>query len=83
MSKPHRFTWQCEDGYAGGSRPQTLEISPDEIEDDMSDVEILSLLEDSVQDDFSNKVSPSWKQDDEIKFMKWALAIRDEKASKE
>ncbi len=55
-----KIKWEVEDGYVGKSRPQYLEI-PDEDLEDMDEDEKQSYIEDSVKNDFENKVSFTWE----------------------
>jgi hypothetical protein len=75
------FTWQISDGYSGGARPQFVDISLDDFQDDMTDADILECLEQIVQDDFEQKASASWSDREQERFLKWVkdgLAGRDE-----
>ncbi len=65
--------YQADDGYCGGSRPQSFKISRDEIEDDMTRDDLTEMFEDMVQDDFEQKVRPSEGNYEE--FIEWALEI--------
>ncbi len=62
-----KVMWEVEDGYAGGSRPQSVEVPDDEIAEccDLKDAE--KLIQDYVQEEFENTVSASIKGWDEIK----------------
>lgn len=51
-----KVRWQVDDGYAGGSRPQSLTI-PDEDFEDMTEEEKEAYIEECIQDDFNNKIS--------------------------
>ena len=53
-------TWEVADGYAGRTRPQTTKISHSEIVDCDSEDEVKKLIEDSIQDDFDQKISPDY-----------------------
>ena len=49
--------WEVDDGYVGGSRPQTTEIDLDEFDADMSDITIIRMIEDYIQEDFLQRVT--------------------------
>ena len=55
--------WEVDVGYVGGSRPQTLEISDEEIEDCESTEEIEEYIDACVKNEFETTVSYSWKID--------------------
>ena len=52
-----RVTWQIDDGYAGPSRPQHVEVDDEELAECETDEERERLIEDTVQEDFNQKVS--------------------------
>lgn len=51
------ITWEIEDGYCGGSRPQHLKIDLDNFDQDTSLQDIERILEDLIQEDFTQTVS--------------------------
>jgi len=53
-----KVIWGVEDGYAGKSRPHTTEI-PDEELEGLSDEQREEHIQESVQEDFNDKVYPS------------------------
>jgi hypothetical protein len=55
-SEKFRVEWDVEDGYVGGSRPQVLSVSLCEFDGDSLE-EIVQYIEQSIQDDFDEKVS--------------------------
>lgn len=52
------ITWEIQDGYFGGSRPQSFELDDYDILycDDISELE--DLFWEAIQEDFEQKVSP-------------------------
>ncbi|HEC65113.1 MAG TPA: hypothetical protein ENI23_07465 [bacterium] len=50
------INWEIEDGYAGGSRPQTITIPDDELEMCETDEERRELVYEYIQDDFEQTV---------------------------
>lgn len=50
------ITWEVQDGYCGGSRPQTTEIN-DIVLEDLDDEERQEYIEDAVQEDFEQTVT--------------------------
>lgn len=50
-------TWQCEDGYVGGSRPHRVEVPDDELAECETEEEREQMINDYVEEDFRNKVS--------------------------
>lgn len=52
--------WRVEDGYAGGARPQGTEVDDEDILDCETVEEAVAMIEECVQEDFGNKVSPAW-----------------------
>lgn len=51
-------TWEVADGYAGRTRPQTTKIDHSEIVDCDSEDEVKWLIEEAIQSDFEQKISP-------------------------
>ena len=45
-------TWQVDDGYAGGSRPQHTEIPDEDLDDCESEEEKQKIIDEYVQSDF-------------------------------
>jgi hypothetical protein len=71
-------TWEAEDGYVCGSRPHHFQISPDDLDEDMSDEDLKSLFWEAIQSDFERRVSPV--SEDEERFLEWARTkIEDQK----
>jgi len=52
-----KVTWQVEDGYCGGSRPQYTEIPDDELEECETEEERNELIAQYIQEDFNNNIS--------------------------
>jgi len=50
-------TWEIEDGYCGGSRPQTTEVPDDELDECETESDCQTLIDEYVQADFENTVS--------------------------
>lgn len=48
--------WQVEDGYAGKSRPQYTRIYPEDFVNYETVAEIVSGIEEAIQEDFVNKI---------------------------
>jgi hypothetical protein len=55
-----KVTWEVADGYAGRTRPQTTKIDHSDIVDCDSEDEVKKLIEDSIQEDFDQKISPDY-----------------------
>ncbi len=53
-------TWEVADGYAGRTRPQRTKISHTDIVDCDSEDEVKKLIEESIQEDFEQKISPDF-----------------------
>ncbi len=51
------ISWQVEDGYAGGSRPQHVEVPDDELRDCPDDEARQKLCDDYVQQAFEQKIT--------------------------
>ena len=56
MGKVIRVTWEVDDGYAGGARPQTLEIPAEELEG-LENEERESMIHNMVQEEFEQRIS--------------------------
>ena len=63
-------TWEIEDGYAGGSRPQTFKIEARHLEDDMAEEDLRDLFWQEVERDLAEKVHAI--SGDEEAFIAWA-----------
>jgi len=49
--------WEVEDGYCGKSRPQSTEISDDDLSNCDTEEERDALIEDCIQEDFENRIT--------------------------
>lgn len=74
MSDRQRFkvSYQVEDSYVGGSRPQHFYIDADELMDLEGDDQIEQLLEELTEENFRENIFWSLRNSDE--FMAWARA---------
>ena len=79
MSDEFTVRWEVEDGYAGASAPQSFKISEFDIEPGATDGELEEFLEDLLQADFENNVTPALRNRDEA--LEWLRAKRDEKTA--
>ena len=70
MSDKFQITFQVDDGYAGGSRPQRGTAYASDIGEDMTDDDLISLYEEIVRDEFELKIHPYGTNASE--FMAWA-----------
>lgn len=64
-----KFTvnWECEDGYIGGARPQTLQLDVDDmVESCDTEEDAVKYLEDEVRSDFDSKITFHVKNHDEV-----------------
>jgi hypothetical protein len=50
-------TWEIEDGYCGGARPQSSDLSFEDFEEDMSYEEITDRVWELVEEDFKQSIS--------------------------
>lgn len=67
-----KVCYEVDDGYAG-KRPRHVTISADDIEGDMDLDDCEFLFDETVREDFEQKISPYGKNKEE--FLKWALEI--------
>lgn len=70
MSNKFQGRYQVQDGYAGGSRPQHVSIFSDDLEEDMTDDELVEFYENEIQNHFYERISPGAERVDE--FVAWA-----------
>lgn len=56
-------TYEIEDGYSGGARPQHVVINHSEIQECETLDEAVQLVEDFIRDDFANKAYPAYDQE--------------------
>lgn len=68
MSKYLHIRWEVDDGYAGGSAPQHLQVPVSEILECDSVDDAMEIVEVMVQDDFANKVSWHYINPDELRI---------------
>jgi hypothetical protein len=64
--------WEAADGYVGPARPQSFDISVDEIDKDDSEEALRELFDDLLRNDFEERVRP--ETDDLDRFLEWAKA---------
>lgn len=60
------FTYQVDDGYIGGSRPQRMSIDIDELPDDSDMSDVRDYVERAIQEDFNQKISWSCESLDDV-----------------
>jgi hypothetical protein len=60
------------DGYVGGDRPHTFNISERDFEDNADEAYLREFYQESVQADFEQRLFPEAELEDE--FVKWAQA---------
>jgi hypothetical protein len=51
-----RITWEVDDGYCGGGRPQHTDVDDDELAECDTDEERERLIEESVENDFDQNI---------------------------
>ncbi len=69
MSDAFEVTWEVDDGYAGGARPQRFEIDESELEAWDAD-DVGELFDQMLYDEFRNNIH-FWSGDREA-FIEWA-----------
>lgn len=72
-------TYEAEDGYAGGSRPQHFEIRPEDVEEDMDDAALTELFEAQMQEHFQQNIYPTKYQSSLDEFIDWAKQVQTER----
>lgn len=70
MSDSFLITYQVDDGYAGGARPQYFNIELDDIEKDMDDNDLEKFFYEKINENFQENISTS--SSDKDRFIKWA-----------
>ena len=65
--------YEADDGYCGGSRPQHFSITDGELDEDMDEEQLEQLFDDSMQEAFTQKVTPYAKNKSE--FVEWAKGV--------
>lgn len=68
-----KITYEIEDGYCGGARPQHMKIDPEDFRD-LSDDEIRTSLGDMIHDDLLQQVNESYEESEIVEQIKTALA---------
>lgn len=67
-----KITYEANDGYVGGARPQYTSIDIDELGGNESDQDLKDLFWNEIQRHFQETVNPHSEQEDE--FVAWARA---------
>lgn len=62
-----KVTWQVDDGYVGGSRPQYSNIPDDDILECESEEEILDLISEWIEEDYSQNIT--WHFDNKDRML--------------
>jgi len=70
MSDVFYVEWGVEDGYTGKARTHHFDISSDDIDQDMSEEDLRRLFQDSLQEEFDQRIS--FYSPDEDAFVEWA-----------
>lgn len=70
MEDQFNVTYEIDDGYVGGHRPQHFPIYASDLEDDMSDKDLSNLFNELMEDDMASRVSAYSKMEDD--FIAWA-----------
>ena len=60
------ITWEVEDGYIGGSRPQSTRIPDSDFEYFETEAEAIAYIDECVQDDFDNKITWHYRSYDRM-----------------
>lgn len=72
-------TYEIEDGYAGGARPQRFAVRPDDIEEDMSEGDLRDLLIEMAEEDMRQKTNVAISDRDFESFLEWARKVQAER----
>lgn len=70
MSKTFEGIYEVESGYAGRSRPQYFTIDADDLDDDMTDEELLELHEEFARAAFQQLIT--FRATNSKEFIAWA-----------
>ena len=65
-----RIMYEIQDGYAGKSRPQYVNVSDDELNECETYEEKKQLIEDAVQEHFEQNIYPFWNES-QLKEQAW------------
>ena len=75
--KDNQDTFECEyeveDNYVGPSRPHYFRIHGSDLDEDMTENDLVNLFEERMQEAFEQKLCPYGKNQDD--FMDWALEV--------
>ncbi len=61
-----KVTWEAEDGYVSGGRPQSVEVPDDEIEECESAEKAMELIYEYILEEFNERVSPGIRNGAEV-----------------
>ena len=60
MTDTIKIEWECQDGYAGGSRPHVVKIDVADLVHCITQAEIEDYIDEVVEEDFKQRCSPYW-----------------------
>lgn len=70
MSEKFKGVYDIADGYVGGDRPQYFTVHASDLEDDMTESELLFFYEEAAEDNLRERISPNVRKAHE--FIAWA-----------
>lgn len=65
-------TWDVEDGYVNSGRSHSFYVSAFDLSEDMTDEEIVDLLNEQAEDHFRERVNYALRAGTEAAFIAWA-----------
>lgn len=72
MSEKFKASYEINDGYAGRSRPQNFTINAGDIEEDMSDDDLLAFYEEACEEHMRERIGITTMKHEQ--FLAWARA---------
>lgn len=75
-----KIIWEVDDGYVGGSRPQTTEIDEWDIENCDDIDEAMQMIDDEIKADYNQKIS--WYMNNRERIQEKVQEILDNKEEK-
>lgn len=81
MSDAFDGRYEVDDGYAGGSRPQHFRVYATDLDDEMTDEELVAFYEEVADDCFRQNIGITLRR--EAEFVSWARGVLNARKAEE
>lgn len=79
MTEKFNVKWEVDDGYVGGSSPQSFDLHCFDIDADDEDTDLEEAFDDLLQEEFNQRARPVASNREEA--LEWMRQVRDKKKS--